>query len=280
MSAKRIARSTGAGLIDLGRRVFALTKRVEVTFLAAAIAYYGLVSVVPGLILALAIATALGGPGLAERMLTLSGTVMTEGGQAVIADALGQPGGRSGTTVLGIVVLLWGALKGFRGLDRAFSRIYGTVGEKSLLHGLLDALIGLAGVGTAFLLMVILGGILAALQLPAIGWIGGLVVLLVGLFVAFLPFYVRFPDTDVALREAVPGAAVVAIGWVGLQTAFQGYASVASGGDLYGVLGGVLLLVTWFYFAAILILLGAVFNVVLAGRDGDRQREKPGGREG
>ncbi|MFB6359716.1 MAG: YhjD/YihY/BrkB family envelope integrity protein, partial [Halobacteriales archaeon] len=110
-------------------------------------------------------------------------------------------------------------------------------------------------------------------------WIGGLVVLLVGLFVAFLPLYIRFPDSDVTLREAVPGAGVVAIGWVGLQAAFQGYASLAAGGDLYGVLGGVLLLVTWFYLAAMLILLGAVFNVVLAARDGDRQGQKPGGRE-
>lgn len=279
MSAKQTPRSTGSRLIAGGRRIYALATREEVTFLAAAIAYYGLVSVIPGLILALGIATTLSGPGLAERILALSGSVLTESGKTVIADALAEPGDQSGATIIGIVVLLWGALKGFRGLDRAFSRIYGTAGQKTFLHGLLDAVIGLAGVATAFLLMVVLGGVLAALQLPAIGWIGGLVVLLVGLFVAFLPLYLRFPDTDVTLREAVPGAAVVAIGWVGLQTAFQGYASVASGTDLYGVLGGVLLLVTWFYIAAMLILLGAVFNVVLAARDGDRQAEKPGGRQ-
>lgn len=279
MNAGWTSRSTASTLVNVARRSYALANREEVTFLAAAIAYYGLVSVVPGLILALGIAAAVGGPQLAERVLTLSGSALTESGRAVISDALLGTERRGGATALGIVVLLWGALKGFRGLDRAFSRIYGTVGEQSFLQGLQDAVIGLTGVVAAFVLMVALGGVLAALQLPATGWIGGLAVLLLGLFIAFLPLYVRFPDTDVALGEAAPGAALVAIGWVGLQTAFQGYVSFTAGGDLYGVLGGVLLLVTWFYIAAVLILLGAVFNVVLADRDGDRQGEKPGGRQ-
>lgn len=271
-------RPIGPGIVSLGRRILALATDEEITFLAAAIAYYGLVSVVPGLILALGIAAAVGGPGLAERVLTLSGSALTEGGRVVINDALGGAGRQGGVTVLGIIVLLWGALKAFRGLNRAFSRIYGTSGQQSFLLDLGDAVIGLVGVAGAFGLMVVLGGVLAALRLPTIGWVGGLVVLLIGLFATFLPLYVRFPNTDVGLREAAPGGAVAAIGWVGLQTAFQAYASVASTGDLYGVLGGVLLLVTWFYIAAVLILLGAVVNVVLSDRDDDRQAEMPGGR--
>ena len=269
-------------LLAVGREVVAVARREEVTFLAAAIAYYGLVSLVPTVVLALAVASALGGPDLADRALATTETVLAPESRAVLRDALAGTGSRTGATVLGLAVVLWGASRGFRGLDAAFSRLYGTSDERSLGRDLRHAAVGLFAVGAAFLGMVVLGGVLAALPLPATGWVAGLAVLLVGLFVAFLPLYVSFPGAAVTAREGAPGAALAAGGWVALQAGFQGYATLTSAGDLYGVLGGVLLLVTWFYFAATLVLVGAVLNVVLADRRraGDRQdegRSGPGG---
>ena len=263
---------------DTGRAVGGLAREHEVTFLAAAIAYYGLVSVVPALVLALVVAVLVGGAALADRLLAVTAAVLTPAARSVVGQALVGAGNRGGVTVLGLAVLGWGALKGFRGLDRAFSRIYRSSGELSFADGLVNAVAGLAGVGVAFVLMVALGGVLAALPVPVAGWLLGLAVLLVGLFVAFLPLYVRFPGRPVAVREAAPGAAFAAVGWVALQTGFQLYAAASSIGDLYGVLGGVLLLVTWFYLAAIVILVGAVLNVVLAAREPstDRQAEDRG----
>ena len=274
---------TGGGLggaVGSGRRTLDLARRAEVTFLAAAIAYYGLVSVLPAVVLALAVASALGGARLAELVLALAGSVVTPAGREVIEAALLGAGGRTGATLLGTVVLVWGALKGLRGLDRAFSRVYGTSAALTFAEGVRNAATALVGIGAAVGLMVALGGVLAALSLPVAGWVLGLVVLLVGLFAAFLPVYVLFPNLDVGVGEAAPGAAVAAGGWLVLQAAFQLYAALAPVGDLYGVLGGVLLLVTWFYLAAVLVLLGAVLNAVLAGRDGaaDRQAEKAADR--
>lgn len=276
-----VAGSGGMGeALAVGRAVVALARREEITFLAAAIAYYGLVSLVPTVVLTLGVASGLGGPALAERALAVTQDVLTPTSRGLLEDALLATRGRVGATLLGVVVVVWGATKGFRGLDAAFSRLYGTSDARSLTMDLRHAGVGLLAVGAAFLGMVVLGGILAALPLPIAGRVAGLVVLLVGLFAAFLPLYALFPGTHVTAREAAPGAATAAVGWVCLQALFQVYAALTGAGDLYGVLGAVLLLVTWFYLAATLVLVGAILNVVLAERrsEGDRQAEGSAGR--
>jgi YihY family inner membrane protein len=261
------------------RGVVARGQSVELPFLAAAIAYYALVSVLPALLLAVAVATTLGGEALAERVTAASGGLLTAAGQAAVTDALTDGAGRVGASALGLLVLVWSTLKVFRGLDIAFSRVYGTSGTDSLVDRFVDAGVGLVSVGAGLWAMVALGGVLATLALPVAGWILGLAALLVGLFAAFLPLYYVFPDIPVTIPEVAPGAALAAFGWVVLQAAFQAYAAIAPSYELYGVLGGVLLLVTWFYLGATLLLVGAVLNVVLAGRAGDRQAEKPADRE-
>jgi membrane protein len=44
------------------------------------------------------------------------------------------------------------------------------------------------------------------------------------------------------------------------------YAGVSRSVDLYGVVGGLLLLLTWLYVGGLALLLGVVVNAVLAGR--------------
>jgi membrane protein len=53
---------------------------------------------------------------------------------------------------------------------------------------------------------------------------------------------------------------------------FGVYTTYAGSFQLYGVLGGVLLLLVWFYFAGLLLLVGVAVNVVAAGRIDDLQR--------
>jgi len=83
------------------------------------------------------------------------------------------------------------------------------------------------------------------------------------LVVACFPIYYLFPDTTLTVREALPGAVFAAVGWTLLTT----------GSQLYGVIGGVLLLVTWVYFAGQLLLVGASLNAVLSGVQ-DRQLQQ------
>ena len=257
--------------IDVGRDVFSAVRSQQVTFLAASIAYYMFVSLLPLLLLGLAIASLVGSQAFADRVITAVGTALTPDAADLLRGALTNAAGRGGATVLSLVVMLWGGLKVFRGVDVAFSTVYGTSDEASFLDSVADGFVALAGIALALVGFAVVGslGAIFGVNLALSGL--ALVPILV---VAFLPLYYLFPDTEITLREALPGTVFAALGWTALATGFGLYASVAGGFQLYGVIGGVLLLVTWFYFAGNVLLVGAVLNAVLAGVM-DRQLQQP-----
>lgn len=245
------------------KRVVSVARREEVSFLAAAVAYYAFLSLIPATVLALVVATTFGGQELANAVLASTGEFFTESGQAVLVTALTASEGRGGATVVGVVFLLWGTLKVFRALDTAFGEVYGTRKKNTLLDQIVDSIVVVVGIGLTMVLMFLMAGLLAALDLGLIVEVIGVLALPILLTLAFLPIYYRFPDTKVGVREVVPGAVVAAFGWTAMQAVFQIYASSASA-SAYGVVGGVILLVTWLYVAGAVIILGAVVNVVLA----------------
>jgi len=82
--------------------------------------------------------------------------------------------------------------------------------------------------------------------------------------VVFFPLYFVMPGMTIAPQEAVPGTVVAAIGWMLLGQGFQLYTAYAADFAAYGILGGVLLLLTWLYFGALIVMVGAVINAVMA----------------
>lgn len=251
--------------VGVAKDVAAVAKKSEVTFLAASLAYYAFLSLIPTVVLALAVATTFGGERLASVVVAATEGLLTESGQEVLNAALTESGGAGGATVLGVVILLWGALKVFRALDIAFSKVYDAESENTFLDQLVDSLVVLGSIGLTLLFMFVLAAVLAALQFGLVFELASVLVLPVLLTGAFLPIYYRFPDTAITVREALPGAMFAAVGWTALQGLFQVYAS-AAGATAYGIVGGVILLVTWLYIAGAVLLVGAVLNVVLAER--------------
>ena len=248
---------------ETAKRVASVASQEEVTFLAAAVAYYAFVSLVPATVLALVVVTTFGGEQLATAVLESTSQFFTESGQQVLLTALTADEGRGGATVVGLVFLLWGTLKVFRALDTAFGNIYGTERRDTFLDQLIDSLVVVVGIGLTMTVMFLMAGLLAVLQLGLVVELLGVLTLPILLTAAFIPIFYRFPDTDVTVREVLPGALVAAVGWTAMQAVFQLYANVASQ-SAYGVVGGVILLVTWLYIAGAVIILGAVVNVVLA----------------
>ncbi|QSG10625.1 putative conserved domain associated withmembrane ribonuclease BN [Halapricum desulfuricans] len=264
--------------LAVGWTLLEVVRRSPLTLLAAAIAYYAFVSLLPLSLLALSIASALGGDALAETVVAQLGGVLTPSGEELVRSALTTARGRGGATALGLAVLLWGGLKLFRGLDVAFSMIYGTQRQVTLFTQLRNAVTALFAVGVAVGAVVLAAALagLVSVSAPTV------IALPIVLTAAFLPLYVIFPDVDLRVREALPGAAFAALGWTALSAVFQVYAASAGGSALYGVLGAVLLLVTWFYVGGLLLLVGAVLNGVLAGDVGsveDRQLQQGAHRD-
>ena len=190
--------------------------------------------------------------------------VLAPAGQEVLRAALTDRAGLGGATLVGLVVLVWGALKAFRALDRAFSLVYGSTGE-GLVDAIVNAVVALAAVGVAVGVMLVAGAAVALLPGPLVGPVGALPLALT-LVVVFLPLYYLFPGVDVSVGEILPGAALAAVGWTVLGAAFQLYATLAAGTSIYGLLGAVLLALTWFYLGALVLLLGATVNAVRSGR--------------
>ena len=250
----------------MAKAVVSIAQHKQITFLAAGVAYYAFVSLIPALLLGIVAATMVGGAVLADRLIALTGDFLTPAGQDVITGAVAETPGAGGATVVGGVFLIWGALKVFRALNTAFLIVYDQTETADLLGELTDAALVSLGVGGGFLVMIGVGTLLAALPLGPLTWFVGVFGLPVMLTVCFLPMYHRFPNPPVPLTRALPGAAVAAGGWTVLQAGFQLYAACAGQYQAYGIIGGVLLFVTWLYIAAIIVIAGAVINVVLAGR--------------
>ncbi|WP_336336181.1 YihY/virulence factor BrkB family protein [Haloarcula brevis] len=249
--------------VSVARHVVRTVREEEVSFLAAGIAYYMFVSLLPLLLLTLVVGTLAGGEAFAERVVSAAGDVLTPAASTLLEDALTSGAGRGGATVLGVGVTLWSALKVFRGLDTAFSRVYGTDGPDSIVGELVDGLAALGGIGIALVGLGVVGAFGTVLGVQVA--LGGLALVPV-LAVAFLPLYYLFPDQEMTVRSAVPGAVFAGIGWTLLGTGFNVYAAQADSYQVYGVVGAVLLLVTWFYFAGQVLLVGAAVNAALADR--------------
>jgi len=249
------------------RSVVDLARDRNLTFLAAGIAYYAFVSVIPLVLLAVAVASFVGGQALADRVTELVSQQLSASGTEAVTAALTDTAGRGAASVVGFLALTWSALKLFRGLDQAFDEVYTDDVEASLLDQIRDALVVVVGIGLAVAAVVAVGIALSVLSLQVpLANVLGTVVLVVVLALAFLPIYYVLPPVDVSVEEVLPGAVVAAIGWVLLQVGFRIYAANAGQYAAYGLIGAVLLFVTWLYFASIVVLLGATVNAVRRGR--------------
>ncbi|MWV40456.1 YihY/virulence factor BrkB family protein [Natrialba sp. INN-245] len=263
---------------EFGTRLFTVAQTQQLTLLAAGVAFYGFISLVPLMLLALGVAASIGGEALANQLTAAASDVLTPAAQQLLAETVLDETSRQGATVIGALGLLWGSSRVLRGLDRAFSQVYGTAGSKSLLDTFWDATIVFLFISLGLGIVAVFEAILRFLPVIELGPFGPLLVL-IGLIVTFLPLYVVFPDADVGIVEALPGTVLAAIGWLVLSRAFALYTTFATGYVVYGALGAVFLVLIWLYVGAIILVFGAVLNAVLAGRELDRQLQSPGPRQ-
>lgn len=251
---------------EIAKQLVNVVRSQQLPFLAAAIAYYAFLSIVPMLLVSIAIATVIAGQAVATRVVVAFEDYLTPEAIELLEETIVASAGRGSFTLIGLLVLLWGTLRVFRALDIAFSRVYGAESIKPIHHQIRDALLVIVGITVAITLTVLSSAALAIAPVPFAGLIStvGIVVVLP---LVFFPLYYVFPAKDVTVREAIPGAIFAGVGWTALSVGYGIYTANAEIFQLYGVLGGVLLLLIWFYFGGMLLLLGAALNVVIAGRE-------------
>ncbi|WP_123538557.1 YihY/virulence factor BrkB family protein [Halosimplex salinum] len=259
--------------VTFTRSLVSVYRDRDVGFMAGSVAFSAFVSLIPLVVLLVIAASVVGGEGFRQSVVDTTSGYLTPASQGVVEESIEQARGSVELSVIGIVALLWAVMKVFRSLDTAFSDLYAVETDEGFVDHFRDGVIVLGAMGIAVLTMTAVGAIVAVAPtfspggeaaLPLIR-VAGFVVLIVGLIVAFLPMYYVFPDVEMTIRRALPGAVVAAVGWTILQALFQVYVSMTAGGELYGVIGGAVLLVIWLYFGAVVVLVGGATNVVLTG---------------
>jgi membrane protein len=252
--------------ITVVRAIVHEVRTERITFMAGSIAYHAFVSLLPLLLLVLAVVSAIGRPGIERGIIDLARATLTPGAADILVGELQTTS--PGVSLLGLVVLIWGTLRIFRGLDTAFSDIYESEARNTLVDQVRDGLVVFVCVAAAILVSAVLDQALSFGGTA--GWVAGRVVLVVGLGLAFLPMYYVFPDQEgMPVREVLPGVAFAAVGLTVFESAFRLYISTTADAASGDVLAGILVFLTWLYFSGLVLLVGVAINAVLSNRSRD-----------
>ena len=262
---------------DLASEVVALARENDIGIVASGVAFYLFNSLVPLLLFAFIGLSVTGwlGPGI-ELFGAVAGVDVRET-VALLDSVVGDDADRRRAGVIAGLILLWSSFRLVQAINVSFQAIHGVRHEHSLLGTVLDSLIVFATIILVVPVVSLLAVALTAATDVSAVRVGSAPLQCIVLFGVFLPMYYRFSDPETTLLQAFPGAALAAVAWVLCAGGLRLYISTSEGVRLYGVAGGVLLLLTWLYLGGLMLLLGAVLNAVLTdGLDVDADDRSDG----
>jgi membrane protein len=269
------------------KRTFAEFKEDELTDRAAALTYYGVLSIFPALIALISIVGLVFDPARITKALT---DVVSSVGPASAVETfkgpiqtLTQSSGTAGIMlVVGIAAALWTASGYVGAFMRASNVIYEVEEGRSIfklrpLQMLVTLLLVL--LLAVVLIAVVVTGPLADAVGSAVGlgsaavtaWdIAKWPVLLAVVVVMIALLYFASPNAKLGgIKSILPGAALAVVVWLIASAGFAFYvANVGSYDKTYGALGGVVIFLVWVWLTNVAILLGAELN---AERERSRQ---------
>ena len=248
------------------RQVIALARREQIVLTAGSIAYFTFVSLIPLLLLLVAVLSVFQNRALTEWIIDRATRALAPENAVPLQEIVLGTAADQQATVVSTVVLLWGALLTFRALNSAFGGIYDTYHETSLFGTAADVVLVLVVIVVSVVSLTLAGEALSLFV--GVGfWTTLWPLLLFGvLAVVFFPLYYVLPDVDVTVREALPGTLFAAGAWSVLRVLFGYYVSVSSTIRFYGAASTFLLILLWLYAGGFVLLVGAIVNAVVGGR--------------
>jgi membrane protein len=269
--------------LELPKRIAQQTLDDEAPELAAGLAYRFLFAIFPfGIFVAALAAFVAQGLGLGDptdEILSAIGDNLPPEVAAQISPQLQAVLGitRPGLLSFGAILALWAATSGISSLMSAMNKAYDVDETRNFFaknaRAVLLTLLGSVGLLAAFVTLVG-GSVLTEQAIKQLGIDEGVwdtvsllrypvVLALVAVAVALLFRY--GPNVAVSFRWTLVGGAVFAVLWVVATVVFGLYvANFANYANTYGALGGVIVLMLWFYLTALLLLIAAETTSVLA----------------
>ncbi len=255
-------------------------KRVDISALAAQLAYFFLLSFFPLLIFLVTLLPYLNLE--TTQVYAFLVNILPDEVYRLIENTLNEILTNRNSSLLSIGVLgtIWSASKGINALIRALNKAYDTEGRA----GIFDR--GLSLVFTIALVIVIA----VALLLPVFGQqIGHFLFSIVGveeqfasiwhnlrwsmppllIFIVLMGMYWFVPNTSPRLKimGVWPGAMFATLAWLAVTYGFSFYISnFGNYSATYGSIGGVIILMLWLYFTGIILIFGGVLNATMQKR--------------
>ncbi len=91
------------------------------------------------------------------------------------------------------------------------------------------------------------------------------------LFIYFLLLYKIVPSMKLSWIKVMPGALFATLGWQGVSLIFSYYVALGNYSKIYGQLGSIIVLMTWFYLTAVVLLTGGLINAEVYHKNGERE---------
>jgi membrane protein len=257
---------------DFARQLYHAWRDDALADTAAALTYYGMLSLFPFLLFVAALAGLLLDPAAIRGLLGELAKFVPPQVTQIVEGRLQslQRSASGGLLTFGFIATLWAASSGMSSLGQALSRCYEVRETRPYwrtrgLAVLVTLISGAAGV------------LIAAITffLPLVGvWLGGPLgasliqlrfvaagILLVVLW-AFL--YWVLPNVRPRFQLITPGSIIGALGWLAASWGFSEYVRHSRRYDaIYGALGGVIVLLVWMWITALVVLVGAEINKIL-----------------
>ena len=253
--------------------------------IGAALAYYTIFALAPGLVIVMALAGLMLGPGAESQIIGQIRELIGEQGaaaiEATIRSARNETLGATGTA-LALIPLVFGLWGVFGELQDGLNTIWGVTPKpgrriRDILKERFWSFAMVVGIGFVLLVSLVLSAWLAAvgtyvgslLPAPATGLEAlNFVISFVVITGSFALIFKLLPDVKIAWRDVWLGAAVTSLFFtVGkfLIGLYLGKSAVASA---YGAAGSLVIIVVWVYYSAQILLFGDEFTKVWTKRRG------------
>lgn len=252
----------------------------DLTLLAAAQAYYYLLSVVPLLFISFALIPYFHiEPADAMNVINtlLPGEIASLFEENIIG-IVQEPKG--GLLTIGIIGALWSASNGINAFIRSSNRAYDTEESRNFFVVRGIALILTIAIVISFILAILLpviGSVLSNLvnnYFPDTTWMvmtfeivrQSMTIIVLTLIIFMLYRYA--PSKRLPIKHLLPGALTASILWQTISFIFSFYIkNFANYSNTYGSLGGLVILIIWFFLTGLILMIGIEINAIYHKRN-------------
>lgn len=263
-------------VLSVGKKMYQRIQDVHATGLAAQLAFYFLLSLFPFLIFAFTLLPYVGIT--SEQVLLLVNRYAPDEAMNLIESnilaVLDKKQG--GLLSFGIVATIWPASLAINNIIHVLNRAYRVTENRNFFIARVIAIILTLGVIVVIivaLLLPVFGRMIGEfvfshLELP-IGflqlweWFRWLISFLV-IVVVFTCMYYFAPNKRLRFKEVLIGGFVATVGWQLASYGFSFYVSnFGNYSSTYGSIGGIIVLMLWFYISALIMIIGGILNAVI-----------------